>query len=90
MPVPVSPLLGRPQDWRQQADSDPGVICIGCHVEGAGIGGAVWHAPVSLVLACFALPMYRGPQLLWYTLASGLFCPLEPFFEGWRNVLPAI
>ena len=31
-----------------------------------------------------------GPQLLWYTLGSGLFCPLEPYFEGWRNVLPAI
>ena len=24
---------------------------------------------------------YRGPQLLWYTLESGLFCPLEPYFE---------
>ena len=33
---------------------------------------------------------YRGPHLLWYTLESGPFCPLEPYFDGWRSVLPAI
>ena len=41
MPVPVTPLLGRLRDRRQQTVSDPGVACVGCHGGGVGIGGAI-------------------------------------------------
>ena len=33
---------------------------------------------------------YRGPQLLRYTLGPVLFVHWNPYFEGWRNFLPAI
>ena len=43
------------------------------------LGLAAWLYTASYV--------YRGPQLLWYTLGSGLFVHWNPYFEGWRNVL---